>query len=1167
MFQTERKLEQVHRALKRCVTAVRKSLSLVLAFSIIISVSVVSGFSVSADSTIELYYENSSNWSTVKAYAWDSMTGTKYLGDFPGQQMTCVSVNVYKISVSTSADMIIFNGGSDSQKTADLELPSGSGKIFKNGSWSDYSSSPETKSGTYEYDAQTDSSFDDVSFAASCSLYDYLDDQELQSGIWGNVKTAGNSATWYPFSTYNSILSDYYSSNNVKNPLYFGNFNTGSATEISRQDEYNYNKGSLYNYNAAPNNSKAVWYDCETEVDINDTAWLASCADPSSWAYSYQGIVSNQLGADGSLQLVQNNNSGTVAAPFFSDSFLSQQYSGTSTMLGRKVNTVLPFVYDSTSKKYSYQSSVETTHSSPVNGIYLSNSNRGSSNNNLNGVSGDSLTMVYGGSNASTAILDGKQWFNSGSSGYGFFPFNNNTGSHTGGDVRNDLNYGFGMALTVDFTVPTDGCVEGTSDPVEFTFTGDDDIWIFIDDKLVVDLGGDHKDASCTLNFKDNTTTYTTGINTKSVTSASDEYTLAEVMEGSTGNTVHTLKMFYMERGLIESNLRIEFSFSPVDNYLTTTKTVNTANVNDGIKSAVSQTDDFKFTNSSNGKSNNTNIPLSGKEYTHTDKNSTETTKTSDSAGSYNMKDGDTASYTNITESGDYITVSEDTSGNVFKYTSSYTVTDVQNNIVKVNNASGTSANFLFKNEVNENHAANYRVDFVNTPQVNDLSVSKVALDSDGTAINDVDFDFSIALSLDGSDNYVSYPLVYEIGGVQYTASNGSFKLKGGQTAEFKNIPVGAKYRVTEAENSDYTTQPSSRTINGTIGNGPATENITFTNTKIDKSAASVVLNAQKLLDGVTPDVNTFEFTLTNLTLNGNSLYDGDVIQTKTNAGKDIVFDALVYNYIDPSTLQSPVEKFYYKIAETANLSDGTYTYDSSVYYVVVTVDRSTAPITAQAKYYSTEAEAVSEINYIQSDDVVFNNYHKGSLEITKKDGDGQIINDSVQFSLYKTDSNGGEISESNLVETKTVDQNGKATFENLDIFVNQDNNDTSERQWYCFVETTSKDGYNINSEKHYFTIPFAQANEDQNSDVYDFISDGVKYSYVLGKDGKPVYNLKYDVDNFPIVAPKTSGSGMDMFILKGLGIIGLGIVTFSGYMLSERIKSKRRKSKYRYRR
>ncbi|MGN0449574.1 MAG: fibro-slime domain-containing protein [Ruminococcus sp.] len=1178
-----------------------------------------------------------------------------------------------------------------------------------------FSVSANSTAGTFEYNAQTDStSFNDVDYVASCSLYDYLDDQELSSGTWGNVKTVGNSATWYPFKSYNSALSSYYSTNSIKKPLYFGNFSTGESSETDRKNDYNTNKDSLYSYDAAANNSKAVWYDAKTNVNVNDTDWLASCANPDSWAYSYQGVVSKNLGSDGSLQMMKSDDSGTAAAPFFNDSFLSQQYS--NTMLGRKVNTVLPFTYNAGTKKYSYQSSTTSSHSAPVNGIYLDNSNRGSSTNNLNGVSADSLTMVYGGTNTSTAILDGKEWFNLGSSGYGFFPFNNNTDSHTGNDVRNDLNYGFGMVLTVDFTVPTNGCVEGTSNPVEFTFTGDDDVWIFIDNKLVVDLGGDHKDASCTLNFKDKTTKYSTGCNNNAVTSASDEYSLADVMNGSTGNTVHTLKMFYMERGLIESNLQVEFSFSPIDNYITTTKTVDTTNVNPGIKSAVSNTDSFTFTNVSNGTSNSTGTALSGKTYMHTAKDKTESIRTSDSSGSYTMKDGETAAFTNITDTGNYITVSEDTSGKIFTYDSTYTVTDVQNGVVKAS-GSDTSANFLFKNEVSEKQATNYRVDFVNTPQVNNLNVSKTVKDVNGNNADGIDntkFDFSIALSLDGSDNYKAYPLVYEIGGTQYTAANGRFTLMGGQTAVFNNIPVGTKYIVTEGANNDYTVEPSNRTDIGVIGGASVSNRVAFTNTKIDKSDATVVLQATKLVDGTTPDVNSFEFVLTELSLNNGKLVEGNTIQTKTNFEDKVTFDTLQYEYIEPPTQPttqpatepttepptepatepttqvatepttqpaansrvyiktadgnapkvyawgsvngsnteflggypgtlasaksgeywyvdidttgtynlvisnkdnsdiktqdltnltndtyvtitsstdfrdnttyqtgksrtgstyslksaanpllkaSSAEKHYYKISENASATDETYFYDSKVYYVVVTVDRSQTPITASAKYYDSKENAIKETKDINPDDVVFNNYHRGSVTVAKKaQNDANVA--GTTFGLIKVSGSVNDISAEQLdsiihanqnILTAVTNADGSATFSDLVIFENGDKQYTNDGTWadgsnykngstthqkYCLFEYSPSAGYNPTYVKQFFTIP---------------------------KDGK--YNVTLDtvVDGL-IVSPDASGSGMNMFFIVGLALLGTGAFAVTGYTLFDRNQRKKRRARYKAR-
>ena len=88
------------KAIRKAGSIFRKSLSLVLAFSMMISVCMVSVFSVSADSTIDVYFENASGWNPVKAYAWSSSTSTKYLGDFPGTEMTFVKDNVYKITVS-----------------------------------------------------------------------------------------------------------------------------------------------------------------------------------------------------------------------------------------------------------------------------------------------------------------------------------------------------------------------------------------------------------------------------------------------------------------------------------------------------------------------------------------------------------------------------------------------------------------------------------------------------------------------------------------------------------------------------------------------------------------------------------------------------------------------------------------------------------------------------------------------------------------------------------------------------------------------------------------------------------------------------------------------------------------------------------------------------------
>lgn len=1174
---------------KKLCRTVKKSFSLVLALTIMLSVCAVSGINeskVSAAESKTLYYMNTGGWGSVYAYTWTMVSdkATKYTGDWPGTAMDKVQnvkQNVYKITVDANAENIIFNSGNGAQ-TGTIEIPSSSNMIYNNGSWSEYSET--VVEDNFEYDAKIDSSFPDSMYLASCSYYDYLDDQEL-STQWGNVKTAGNSATWYPFDNFNSYLSQYYEDNNVKKPLYYGNFNTGTASETVRKDTYNAKKGSLYGYDAAANNSKAVWHDIKTtNIDVNNTDDLAGCSSPDSWSWSYQGVVSKDLSSDGNLMMMKNDNSGTVAAPFFSDSFLSKTGSGQNSSYGKKVNAALPFTYDSNTKKYSYQSSTVSSHANPVNSIYLKNANTGSSTNNLNGVTSDSLTLMYGGSDTSKAIPDGKLWFNSGESGYGFLPFNNNTINHTGEDVRNDLNYGFGMALSVDFTVPKDGKIDDQD--VTFTFTGDDDVWIYIDGKLVVDLGGDHKDASCTLNFANNSTTYATGLNSKSVTSASSVYSLTDVMKGSTKNTVHKLQMFYMERGLIESNLQVEFSFTPVDNKLTTTKTVNTVNVNDGIKDAVAVADSFTFTNVNNGSGNTDHSPLGSKEYFLTEKSGSTSSPVSGTDGSYSMKNGSSAVFTNITDVGNWLTVSESMNDSFIKYSSStYSVTDVNNGIQK-GSGSGTSANFLFKNEVNEKHATDYKVDFVNTPQLSNLDVSKSAFDKDSNPITNVSYNFTVYLSFDGGTTYNQYPLDYTINGAEYTADNGTFALKGGETAVFPNIPVGTKYKIVEKANSDYTVTSTGET--GTVNDSGAVAR--FVNREIDKTDVHVTLNAAKTLDGTAPDVNTFLFTLTEMVKDGSTLTESKLLQEKNNFGGKVTFDSIAYEYREaptdsvtqpttaaPSTTRflakaktqtaepveanggagvnasATVDKFYYQIAEK-NLGGDTYIYDTAKYYAVVSVDRSTAPNTATVKYYPTAKDAIDETNEIANptENVKFNNYHKGSIEISKSGADGSTFQNmagQVEFSLYKLDSPSDELTSNNLVETKAIDNNGIVKFEDLLIFKGQNTNDTGEHQLYCFVETKAAPGYNISSEKHFFTVPYAQ--QCESGEASDFTIGGVGFKYLADSDGELIYHIKAGtVTNYPLTMPSASGDGMNGYFVLGVSVAGLAVTMFTGYAI-----------------
>lgn len=167
-----------------------------------------------------------------------------------------------------------------------------------------------------------------------------------------------------------------------------------------------------------------------------------------------------------------------------------------------------------------------------------------------------------------------------------YFPFN--TSSQSGKAAQ--LNYGFGQKIEIDFRLTQDGTVKNTENvdvPIEFDFSGDDDVWVFIDDKLVLDVGGGHAVVTGTINFKDKTSTVSRVKNSSGGGATQDvRYSFGNLFGDDFYSTSHTLTMFYMERGLWESNMKITFNF-PDENKFWVEKQVETPNVNSLFADAV----------------------------------------------------------------------------------------------------------------------------------------------------------------------------------------------------------------------------------------------------------------------------------------------------------------------------------------------------------------------------------------------------------------------------------------------------------------------------------------------------------------------------------------------------------------------------------------------------
>ena len=415
----------------------------------------------------------------------------------------------------------------------------------------------------------------------------------------------------------------------------------------------------------------------------------------------------------------------------------------------------------------------------------------------------------------------------------GYFPFNSTDPDQS---AKDNLNYGFGTQFTIPFTVTETGKnVDGSE--MEFNFTGDDDVWVYIDGALVLDMGGAHNKAEGKINFAKQEATIRTGTSNaklgNSLTvggrtpaepngnttvkfenimvkkSGSEPVTLDKYMKKS--GTVHELKMYYMERGMWNSNMSISYSFVPLPSGLTLSKTLDTTDVNAGLKNAVQGLDNFDFKiqkkNLKTDEANYSDVENLG--YTLYDyddrtfpgqeaKDSTATFSSSYFASDFiNTKDKNNSSAF-YAGTGFQITESIP-QGTKLQYDTSKTRWGVYDSITSraaIEGGKGAVATFNMGDDTSsEMDVVNRYVNFVNTPKVGSLSVAKKY---EGYAPENETFGFTVLVDLTGHDYYDSYKLEYNGTQNGTTDENGHFTLKVGDTVTFAGIPAGATYKVVE---------------------------------------------------------------------------------------------------------------------------------------------------------------------------------------------------------------------------------------------------------------------------------------------------------------------------------------------------------------------------------
>ena len=533
-----------------------------------------------------------------------------------------------------------------------------------------------------------------------------------------------------------------------------------------------------------------------------------------------QGIVGKNLDDDGNLITSYKYNDNSVKVPFFNE----DAYPNQSKYMQFYNNLQFPFTKTTNDKGVSTYS-----FDSEKNNVYYDYASKKI-------VRKDDLVI-------NNAKGDNR----------GYFPFNSSNPSN-----NNELNYGFGTQFTIPFTVTENGRnVDGTS--MTFKFTGDDDVWVYIDGALVLDMGGAHCKAEGEINFATQMATITTGtsdaklgnqpkaggrvaakdngnrtVDFKNITVKKSDgkiISLADYMKES--GKVHELKMYYMERGMWDSNMSISYSFVPLPSGLTLSKTLDTKDVNVGLRNAVQGLDNFDFKiQTRNLKAREANYSdvenLGYTLYDYDDrtfpgqeaKDSTATFSSSYFASDFiNTKDKNNSSAF-YAGTGFQITESIP-QGTKLQYDTSKTRWGVYDSITSraaIEGGKGAVATFNMGDDTSsEMDVVNRYVNFVNTPKVGSLSVAKKY---EGDALKDKTFGFTVKVDLTGGEYYDPYELEYTIGSqTGKTDKKGHFTLKAGEKITFEGIPAGAAYEVVEdAPGADDTwVQDTTSNVTGKI--------------------------------------------------------------------------------------------------------------------------------------------------------------------------------------------------------------------------------------------------------------------------------------------------------------------------------------------------------------
>lgn len=1148
----------------------------------------------------------------VKSAAWSSAYVTYDPSDPLSVVTKCQNVShdgtasesatgYYKVQVPAGSDFIFKpNAGTDlAGSTAILKLPTG----FAQPCYNVVSKTWQELSKVEDYNDYTvGENYPDNILGVSATYYDYLSDEELR-GTWLNPIQAGTNnfsgATdnWFPFYTYNQKISSLAKNNSSwSTPLYFGNFcNTNGAYDSD------HNSGGWANVTSDQNAYKFNYL-------ANNSSGL------KSHNHSYQGLVYEHL-INNRLYVTDS-----LEAPYFNNEWLQSEG------IAKVIKGTFPFtVVDNGTYKY-----YEFNSKDAEDNVYFTWATE-------NGVSYP--TTVNYGAGSSYGIDDGIKYFmNGGASGKGIFPFNNVNGTEGNKISNENKNYGFGIRMDIDFRVPENGLIPGTSTPVTFEFTGDDDLWVYVTDnetgesQLVLDMGGAHKESHGVINFNTKTATVDHVENNSNVVSygyvylskdktgwgdtyahfSNDEGTVGEawpgtkmstyesssnlrvqIPEGATkvvfnnnagaqtaeidltstkgaywltdtldvnqwdkapsdagfvtgaaakyfnfNNTddqkTYTLSVFYMERGLIESNMKIAFTMTPLDNDLAVAKRVEADNVNPGLKDTLIENEKFSYLITDDGATVK-NVSYSS------NKNGNVNT---DTRGAMTLTDSERGLFISQFETNSLMNFNESkVSNSGISYSANWKLSDNNTGDKIMNGATGEAEFNLINASGDEDLKTSLYLEYVNTPKTAPVTVTKSVIDESGMDISEASnavFTYQAFVDIFEGNKFESFDLTYKLYDRDkallgtYVAEDGVFSIKAGQRAVFEGIPVGAELKIIEDVKQGY--ELSGVKINGgsfadfaVVGGVELTvgtdNSVAFTNTY---KPVGATLTAHKTLDNVNYTGTDFSFKcegLDSMTIGGDKTLSTKFVNMTVSSCADGVVTFANTTYDAPFTYgESGI--YCYKLSEVNNGS-ADIIFDDSVYYakVVVTSDSTGKLSVAEPVYYS-DADFTAEID---DADVVFANeiadctvlIHKANFNNTRYLTGAQF---KLVSAVLDTDGNWVQDTSPEALEFGPADVEEIEGASPAAVF-----NDVP-RGDYLVIETKAPEGYDLSTtELHIYVERTAE-----NKGVAEYVFT--------------------DLETGPL--PLSGGQGAFFTVTIGVTLIGLGI----GIYFLDKVSRKARK-------